>query len=78
MCSILFERPRGVVVKVLTCSAEVSRIEITFDQVSKTLSVHPAANGYSNFFRAGEGLGGEEQKMGTTLHMLSPLTQVES
>ena len=35
------------------------RIEITFDQVSGKLSVHPAANGYLTLFRAREGLGGE-------------------
>ena len=39
--------------------AEGPRIEICFDQMTGKISVHPAANGYPTFSRAGEGLGSE-------------------
>ena len=47
-------------VRALTCGAEGPQIENHLQSgEQKTLSVHPAANGYLTLFRAEEGLGGE-------------------
>ena len=43
-----FKRDHGVVVWVLTCCAESPRIKITFNQVSRKLSLF---SGYSSLFR---------------------------
>jgi len=40
---------------------------------SKTLSVHPAGNGYPTLFRAGEGKGGEEEEWRSTSVAMSPV-----
>ena len=79
--NIHIERHHGVVVRALTCGEEGPWIENCPQSCErKTLSVHPAANRYPTLFRAGwvgkvKAAKGEE--IGTTLHMLCPLTRVK-
>ena len=65
----LYERRRGRVVRVLGCGAEGRRFELR-PKDWKTLSVHPAANGYLINFKKVKG--GERRGLGPAFHMPCP------
>ena len=65
-------------VRALTCGAEGPRIEITFDQVSGKLSLFTLQQmGTRLSLELGKVQAAKGEEMGTTLHMLCPVTHME-